>query len=107
MKAEISRENLEKATKSKFISTQEITFWDMEEIFGDKEEHKMTFDLYDGFGYCNDYNGNSYFLTYPRMDFVNACKTIKEKIREFLGLDASHEITVTDIVLSYCDLNML
>lgn len=107
MKHEISQEILEKVTKSKLLTTQEIMFQDEQEIFGDNKKHKLNFDLYDGFGYCQDYKGNSYFITYPRLDFVNNCKGIASSIREFMGMKEDDEITVTDIVQSYCDLHKM
>ncbi len=102
---EISQEILEKATKSKLITSQTIQFQDEESLFGDNKKHKLKFDLYDGFGLCSNYNGQSYFITYPRIDFVKNCKGIASSIREFMGMKEDDEITVTDIVQSYCDLH--
>lgn len=102
----ITNDILEKATKSKLITTTEIVFQE-EETFGDNEKHHLTFDLYDGFGYCQNYKGDSYFITYPRIDFVKNCKGIAAAIREFLSMGENDEITVTDIVQSYCDLHKL
>lgn len=104
---QVNNEILEKVSKSKLVGTQELVFFDMEDIFGDKNQHKLTFDLYDGFGFCKDYQGRTYYLTYPRLEITKTCKTIAEKIREFLGYDDKQEITITDIVVSYSTLNVL
>ena len=102
----INQEILEKATKSKFIAEQPIMFQDSK-AFGDNAKHKLSFKLFDGFGFCENYKGDSYFITYPRLDFVTTCKGCAATIREFMGMKDTDEITVTDIVQSYCDLHKL
>lgn len=88
------------------IKGQEMKFVDTEseKIFGDNKEHILHFDLYDGFGYCADYEGEEYYLTYPTLDFVNKCPDVEQSIKEFCALKDEDEITVFDIVKSYCEL---
>lgn len=85
----------------KLITTQVISFQD-KDFFGDEGKHIIEFDIYDGFAYCGDYEGRELFLTYPKLDFVNSCNEMKTSIKEFMGLNDTDPITVTDILQSYC-----
>ena len=73
------------------ICPQPIRFQDTE-FFGDDAKRVIEFDIYDGFAYCEDFEGRELFLTYPRIDFVNTCKEMAQSIREFMGLDDNEKI---------------
>jgi len=105
---EITEEIIEKIC-GKPICVQEVKFKDDEsaQIFGDKKTHTLTFTLYDGFGFCNDYKGKQFFLTYPTLAFLKNCEEMSQSVREFNGLQDEDEITVPQIVYSYCKLVQL
>lgn len=90
----------------KLVCEQPIRFQDTE-FFGDNKKRTINFKIYDGFAYCPDYNGEELFLTYPKLDFVNTCKEMSSSVRDFMGLNDSDKICVTDIVQSYCDIHRI
>lgn len=59
---------------------------------------KMSFELYDGFGYCADFNGHEYILKYPKMAFVRCSVEAQDAIRELLGYDKDKELTILDVL---------
>ena len=59
---------------------------------------KMHFELYDGFGYCADFQGHEYILKYPKMAFVRCSIEAQEAIREHLGYDKDKELTILDVL---------
>ena len=55
----------------------------------------MSFELYDGFGYCADFNGHEYILKYPKMAFVRCSVEAQDAIRELLGYDKDNDTYVS------------
>ena len=108
VKNPISKEILEKLY-GKLICIQTFQFNDeaSNNIFNDNKPHTMTFQLYDGFGYCPNYKGSEVVIKYPTLDFVSNCDTMAQSIREFNGLNDEDEITVPNIVHSYVKLEKI
>ena len=104
----IEKEILMKLAKSDFICQQKVKFDkddpQVQAVFGDNSTHTLTFDLYDGLGYCSDYKGAEYMIQYPRIEFLKDCVEMSQAIREHNGLQDEDEINVTHIVHSYCQL---
>ena len=73
----ITDNDLKKASQSKIIEDNTLSLKD-NTIFGDDETHEMNFKLLDGFGYCEDYKGNSYALSYPKLIAFDKEYTLKE-----------------------------
>ncbi len=73
----ITDNDLKKASQSKIIEEHILSIKD-NTIFGDDETHDMNFKLLDGFGYCEDYKGNSYALSYPKLIAFDKEYTLKE-----------------------------
>lgn len=94
-------ENVLEKLYGKKVSTQTIQFQD-KEFFGDNKKHSMSFDVYDGFAYCEDYKGREYVLSYPKLDFITSIKQMENAVREFMGLNDTDKICVTDVLQSYC-----
>lgn len=90
----------------KLICEQPISFVDTE-FFGDNKKRVIPFKIYNGFAYCEDYNGQELFLTYPKTEFIDTCKEMAQSIREFMGLGDEEKISVVDIVQSYCQLGKI
>lgn len=59
---------------------------------------KLHFEIYDGFAYCQDFEGSEYILKYPKMSFVKGSPDAQEAIRSYLGIDKNKDITVLDII---------
>ena len=66
-----------KASQSQVIEENTLSIKD-NTIFDDDETHEMNFKLLDGFGYCEDYKGNSYALSFPKLIAFNKEYTLKE-----------------------------
>ena len=73
----ITDEDLKKASQSQIIEETILSIQD-KSIFGDDETHEMNFKLLDGFGYCEDYKGNSYAMSYPKLKAFDKEYTLKE-----------------------------
>lgn len=87
----------------KLVCEQEISFQDTK-FFGDSEKRVIKFKIYDGFAYCEDFEGEELFLTYPKLEFINSCREMAQAVREFLSIPDTEKIGVVDIVQSYCTL---
>lgn len=81
------------------ICTQVIKFTD--ELFGDERPRSLQFDIYDGFAYCGNFEGEEYYMIYPRKEFINISIDMKQAIKEFMGLNDGDEIKITDILITY------
>ena len=92
-------EDFEKATQSKFVSRQKIKLADP--ILGDNKKHILKFDLFDGFAFCPDYNGKSYFMVYPKLEFMKIAKEIEKEAREYLELDEHTPLSVENVLVAY------
>lgn len=101
----IKQEELEKQY-GKLVCNQVIRIQDTK-FFGDSNARTVEFEMYDGFAYCPDFDGEELFLTYPRLDFVKSCDTMANSIRNFMGLNPNDEITIADIVHSYCEVGKI
>ena len=95
----LSIEEIEKMTDSKFVCTEVIDICDP--IFGDKETHPMQFDIFDGFAYCADYEGEEYWMTFPKKEFIKVSKTMEQAIREYTKIGDDATITEKEIMVSY------
>lgn len=101
-----TKQQLEKLYGKVVVENQMVKFKD-EKFFGDKEVHEIPFDVYDGFAYCEDYNGEELFLSYPKMIFLKDFKEIETVIRQFADINDKDAVTVVDILHSYCSLNRI
>lgn len=70
-------------------------------MMGTDENIAMTFNVFDGLGYCEDFEGNEYILSYPKLEFVNNCKVMLNAVKEFVGIKEEDEITISDVLRSY------
>lgn len=91
--------DFEKATQSKFVSKQKIKLADP--ILGDNKKHILEFDVFDGFAICPNYNGKTYFMQYPKLEFMKIAKKIEENAREYLELDEHTPLTVEHVLTAY------
>lgn len=98
-KKRMTIEEIEKMVHSDLVCTQTIKLSD--DVFGDTKKHTLTFDVFDGFAYCGDYNGKEYYMLFPRLSLIKLSKTMSASVREFMGLGESDEIGVTDVMASY------
>jgi len=83
----ITDDDLKKASQSQIIEENTLSIQD-NKIFGDDETHEMNFKLLDGFGYCEDYKGNSYAISYPKLIVMNKEYTLKEIAEKYGKLKA-------------------
>ena len=90
----------------KMVCEQPIRFQDSK-VFGDNKKYVINFKIFDGFAYCEDFNGDEYYLTYPKIDFLNSCNEMQQAIRTYMGLNESDKIGVVDILQSYCSLHKI
>lgn len=106
-KKRLSIEELEKMTHSDLVCTMTIVVNNDilgKEIFSDKKNHDMTFDVFDGFAYCADCGGKEYYMEYPKLELVGRSKAMQKSIREFMELSEDSEIKVTDVMTSYYEI---
>ena len=94
-----SIKDFEKATQSKFVSSQKIKLADP--IFGDNKQHILQFDIFDGFAICPDYNGKTYFMEYPKLEFMKIAKEIEDNAREYLELDEHTPLKEEHVLIAY------
>lgn len=87
-----SIKDFEKATQSKFVSSQKIKLADP--IFGDDNHHILQFDIFDGFAICPDYNGKTYYMEYPKLEFMKIA-------REYLELDNHTALKEEHVLIAY------
>ncbi len=85
----IAKETIEKLY-GKIVDTRDLS------IEGFKR--KMHFELYDGFGYCENFQGHEYILKYPKMAFVKCSIEAQSAIRQLLGYDKDKELTILDVL---------
>ena len=62
---------------------------------------KMRFEIYDGFAYCPDHDGDEYCLIYPKIEFVEKSGELRDEIRRYIGLEESDEITIFEILQTF------
>lgn len=70
-------------------------------MMGTDEDIAMTFNVFDGLAYCEDFEGNEYVLSYPKLEFVKNCKIMHNAVKEFVGKPEEEDITITDVLRSY------
>lgn len=97
-------EDFEKATQSKFVSSQKIKLADP--ILGDNKKHVMDFDVFDGFAVCPNYNGKMYYMTFPKLEFMKIAKNIEKNAREYLELDEHEPLKVEHVLAAYNKLSV-
>ena len=105
MSKRISITDLEKMNQTKYVCTQKLKLTD--NIFGDKKQRIMEFDIFDGFAYCANFEGKEYIMTYPRKEFIKLSKDMEQGIRDFLYLQDKETITETHILQTYNTLHAL
>ena len=103
VKTKLTIEELELMTQSKHMGSIEISRM-VHELFGDENEHTLTFDIFDGFAYCHDYNGEEYYLEYPVKSLIDDANNMQKTIRETLNLNDDKELTILDIIATYSTL---
>jgi len=91
--------DFEKATQSKFVSKQKIKLADP--LLGDDKKHILDFDVYDGFAICPDYKGKSYYMTFPKLEFMKLASNIEKDAREYLELDEHTPLKVEHVLVAY------
>ena len=97
-KQKFTKEELEKMY-GKCIST--VSFSIDDEIFKDGKVHTLTFDVYDGFAYCPDYNGEEYIMQYPQIAFIKVSDKMSEMIREYNEMEKDAQITPLEVINTY------
>ena len=105
MSKRISITDLEKMNQTKYVCTQKLKLTD--NLFGDKKQRIMEFDIFDGFAYCANFENKEYIMTYPRKEFIKLSKDMEQGIREFLNLEDNEVITETHILQTYNTLHAL
>lgn len=86
----------------KAICNDDIMFnGEFTDALDDNNTHVLPFVIYDGFAYCEDYNGKEYGMSFPTLAFINSSKTMSNSVRQFVDLKEEEEITVKDILVSY------
>lgn len=88
----ISQNDLEKMY-GKIVETKSLSIVGFDE--------KPKFEIYDGFAYCPDYNGEEYVLTYPKLSFVEDSDDMQKHIKQYLNLEDETKITVLDILQTF------
>lgn len=83
----------------KCFANIELTIDD--DLFNDGKEHKLNIDVYDGFAYCPDHEGEEYFLQYPQLGFIKISDKMQETIREYNEMDDKAEITPVEVIATY------
>jgi len=69
------------------------------EMFGNEEEHRISFDFFDGYA-IGSYNGESFVLIYPTLYDVHHLPDVERGICEY-SLIEPHEITCFECGLKY------
>jgi len=69
------------------------------EIVGFKKP--VPFEIYDGYAYCADYNGNEYAIDYPLASLIEKSKELQKDIRDWVGLEEEATITIYDIIQTF------
>ena len=95
----ISIADLEAMTQTQYVSTQRISLKDP--LLGDNNRHVLVFDIFDGYAYCADYNGDEYDMVFPRLKFVNKSKDMSSEVRKYLNLPENTILTVEHILMAY------
>lgn len=97
-KQKIKKEELEKMY-GKCVATMSFSIDD--EIFTDGKVHTLIFDIYDGFAYCADYQGDEYIMQYPQLAFIKVSDKMSDMIREFNEMEATQAITPIEVINTY------
>lgn len=95
---ELLKADLSKIYGKVFVTT-EITMVD--DALGDNEEHTLTFDVWDGFAYCYDYEGHEYCLYFPQRKLISMSTDMQNNIRNYVGLSKETIIDPIHILQTY------
>ena len=82
------------------IMTSDIVLND-EPVFGDKKNHTLEFEIWDGMAYCFDHEGHEYIMTYPKKSIINLSTDMSNAIRQHLELSDDDKIEVVHILMTY------
>lgn len=104
--AKLTDEEIEKMGYGKLVCEQPIRFQDTK-FFGDNAKRIINFKIFDGFAYCEDFEGQELYLTYPKLEFVQACAEMQTAIKTYMSLDKHDKIGIVDILQSYCTLHKM
>lgn len=91
---------------------------DIEKLFGRKiatydirfpnYKAPLKFDLYDGFAYCENYNGHEYTLDYPKLELVKQAKELSDDVIRVINtmskephIETVDDITVTHVMIAF------
>lgn len=90
----------------KVTEVQSLLIKDVD-LFGDEEQHEMTFFFFDGFCLCPNYNGKVYYMSLPKVEYFYTHKDEAAKILEEANLTDVKDILPYDISIFYGELAVL
>jgi hypothetical protein len=97
--ARISITDLEKMMQTRYIGTYRVKLND--DVLGDKKNHVLEFDIFDGFAYCADYRGKEYYMMFPQKAFVKLSKEMEDEARDYLNLADGSELSEIHLLTAY------
>ena len=72
-----------------------------EELFGDKDKRVMDFIFYNGFAFCPNFEGKSYYFEYPLLNYFTSHPNEAKDVMNAADLKDEKEITPYAISLLY------
>lgn len=72
-----------------------------EELFGDKNKRVMDFIFYNGFAFCPNFEGKSYYFEYPLLNYFTSHPNEAKDVMNAADLKDEKEITPYAISLLY------
>lgn len=72
-----------------------------EELFGDKDKRVMDFIFYNGFAFCPNFEGKSYYFEYPLLNYFTSHPNEAKDVMNVADLKDEKEITPYAISLLY------
>ena len=86
-------EALKRATRDKCFGLAKILYTN-KDVFGDEDEHELYFFIFDGFGYCPNYEGKVYMIKdLPRLQYFKDHKEEADDILTEFNIKEINEIT--------------
>ena len=94
-------ENISKIFGNKIESGQMIVT--NKQLFEDEKPHTLTFDFYDGFGFCENYDNKRYYIYYPLISFFNNRKEVVKEVIDNATQNSKEEekLTPFNIALTF------
>ena len=62
-----------------------------EQLFDDCKPHNLMFKFYDGFGFCENYNGKSYYISFPALNFFAGKDEVKNEVIKNASIEDNEE----------------